>query len=105
MRADREERRRGWWLVPAMFALLAGGGCSQWQGSRPRQPADRASWSTLGTDRSTIPRGQTIPPAGFGVDLVESSSRAARSRPLLNPALLGAGTARTEDAAVNAAGF
>src|SRR5688572_17746049 len=57
--------------VPALILCsLLGTGCSHLQGLARRSDSAPGSSSTLGTDFKTAPKGQTIPPAGFGVDLV-----------------------------------
>jgi hypothetical protein len=53
------------------FCALIGTGCAHERGIRSRAGQDS---STIAKDRSAVPRGQVIPPAGLGVDLVRSSS-------------------------------
>jgi hypothetical protein len=52
------------------FCALIGAGCAHERGFRPQPGQDS---STIAKDRSKVPRGQVIPPAGLGVDLVRSN--------------------------------
>ncbi len=101
MPANLNDRRRNGWMLPVALGLLAGGGCSHFGRNGSHPPNGPPEYSTIGTDRSKIPRGQTIPPAGFGVDLVESS-RGPSSRPAAMPP---PGTTGTRDPAVTVAGW
>jgi hypothetical protein len=57
-------------ILLASCALI-GTGCAHERGVRARAGQDS---STIAKDRSAVPRGQVIPPAGLGVDLVRSGS-------------------------------
>jgi len=70
-------RRNGVLLLA--FCAMVGSGCAQ-DRTRGRFPRAGQDSSTIATDRRTIPRGETIPPAGLGVDLVQSPSRESTSR-------------------------
>jgi hypothetical protein len=77
----QEKRRPGGqgWDRAVLIALLAllGAGCTHGRfAGRPSK--DLGSTPTIGTDFHSVPPGQTIPPAGFGVDLVRGESDAKK---------------------------
>jgi hypothetical protein len=80
MRADQGSRSRGRWLGAALISLILASapGCASNQfGVRQDEehpPKDLGTTPTLGADRSKVPDGQSIPPAGLGVDLVRGAS-------------------------------
>ena len=62
--------------------VLIGLGCSAERGVRRRtEPADSKP-ATLGSDFKEAPAGQTIPPAGIGVDMVRNPTT-TRTNPLV----------------------
>jgi hypothetical protein len=71
MNEDRDPRGRRTILVALVG--LAVSGCAPHRGLGRRgdtmRPPSFAN-PTVGTDRRAVPRGQTIPPSGLGVDLV-----------------------------------
>jgi hypothetical protein len=55
-------------ICAALAAMLCAGCASE--SRRADRPEREEPWhSTIATDPSTVPAGQTIPPAGIGVDL------------------------------------
>ena len=72
--------RNGFGLMILAAALpLPFSGCAAHRAEGRRQGPMRPpgyDTPTIGTDRSTVPRGRTIPPAGLGVDLVRHPSGA-----------------------------
>src|SRR5690348_8066958 len=63
--------RRGAILVALVAAI--GGGCSSDRGMGLRATKAGQDSATIARDRRSIPRGQVIPPAGLGVDLVRAN--------------------------------
>ena len=63
-----QARRRG--LVVLGLVLFSLGGCARDRGLEPGTGSLGPDTSTIGQDMRQAPRGSSIPPAGFGVDLV-----------------------------------
>ena len=59
-------------ILVALFAIL-GSGCSSDRRMGLRSSKAGQDSGTVAKDRSTFPRGQVIPPAGLGVDLVRAN--------------------------------
>lgn len=76
---NRTARIRWHGVLLLAFCAMVGSGCAQ-DRTRSRFPRAGQDSSTIATDRRTVPRGETIPPAGLGVDLVQSQSREAKSQ-------------------------
>jgi hypothetical protein len=87
----------GWRICMILGAALSalGPACASHRLSSPHAmkhggpyvaPPDRGRSPTLGTDFFTVPRGQVIPPAGLGVDLVQGVARDPRVIPASMPA-------------------
>ena len=66
--------------VALLAAVSAGAGCTKDRDS-PAPVRDRLRSSTLGADLLRAPRGVPLPPAPFGVDLVNFHSRPSDDRP------------------------
>ena len=71
MPTERTANRCRHGAILLAFCALIGTGCAHQRGGRSRAGQDS---STIAKDRSQVPRGQVIPPAGLGVDLVRSGS-------------------------------
>jgi hypothetical protein len=79
------------WDRAVLIALLAllGAGCTHGRfAGRPSK--DLGSTPTIGTDFHSVPPGQTIPPAGLGVDLVRGESDAKKDETTVRAAGLRA---------------
>jgi hypothetical protein len=59
-----------------LLTAFGGFGCAAGRMNRAVSPS-RTDDSTLGTDMMKAPKGTTIPPAGFGVDLVSNDTPAS----------------------------
>lgn len=70
------ERLASWFrsgaVLAALFAVI-GSGCSGERRMGLRSTRAGENSSTIARDRSLTPRGQVIPPAGIGVDLVRAN--------------------------------
>ncbi|SIO66866.1 hypothetical protein SAMN05444166_8252 [Singulisphaera sp. GP187] len=65
-------RYRSGAILIALFAVI-GSGCSGDRGMRLRSERAGQDSATIAKDRRSFPRGQVIPPAGLGVDLVRAN--------------------------------
>lgn len=79
--ARADTRGRSWTAWGTAVATLLGAGCALDRhsertpsGMAPRATVRDPSSPTLGTDFFSVPRGQTIPASGLGVDLVRDSA-------------------------------
>jgi len=69
----RQKSHRSQLRVAIALVLLGASGCASHKGeTRPgtSAPFGQGRNATVGVDRGTVPPGQTIPPAGLGVDLM-----------------------------------
>lgn len=62
-------------VVAGVWLAATATGCSRWAERPPYNRNGFSNYSTLGNDFQRVPKGQTIPPAGFGVDLVGTGAR------------------------------
>ena len=67
--AMTDHRRTTRTAVVVLAAMIASGCASDRSAGKRFSPGTNSS--TVAPDRANFPRGETIPPAGFGVDLVD----------------------------------
>jgi hypothetical protein len=75
-------------LLVALLALL-GNGCSP-DRVAGRHSKVQGSTPTIGTDFRSVSPGQTIPPAGLGVDLVQGESASKKDASTVKATAVGA---------------